>query len=211
MRRILPDLWETREFVVPGGPRTHAYLWTPPSGDNVLFYSPGDTGDFEALAELGGVARQYLSHQDEAGPVLRAVSEQFGSRLHAPAAEAGQIEAFAPIDVPLAERKVDDVGIEVIPTPGHSPGSTCYLVPGHGGRSYLFTGDTFLRYDDGLWRAGYIPGYSDEDGLRTALDTLAALRPDVVLSSAFLAGAGGFHRIERDRWPTYVDQAGAEL
>ncbi|MGW5385194.1 MBL fold metallo-hydrolase [Nocardia sp. NPDC003963] len=211
MRRILPDLWETGEFVVPGGPRTHAYLWTPPSGANILFYSPGNTADFDALAELGGVTRQYLSHQDEAGPMLRAVSDRFGSRLHAPAAEAERIEAFAPIDTALAERAVDDAGIEVLPTPGHSPGSTSYLVPGQGGLTYLFTGDTLLRYDDGVWRTGYIPGYSDKDGLHAALDIFATVQPDVVVSSAFLAGSAGFHRIDRGTWLSCLDQARSGL
>lgn len=211
VRRILPDLWETQAFVVPEGPRTHAYLWTPPSGRNILFYSPGTDEDFERLRELGGVARQYLSHQDEAGPMLRAVADRFGSRLYAPATEAAQISAFAPIDVPLSRRAVDDAGVEVIPTPGHSPGSTCYLVPGHNGLTYLFTGDTLLRYHDGVWRAGYVPGYSDKAGLRAALDTLATVQPDVVVSSAFVDGAEGFHRVDRGLWPACLAQARAEL
>ncbi|MGW0181211.1 MBL fold metallo-hydrolase [Nocardia sp. NPDC003345] len=211
MRQVFPDLWETREFVVPGGPRTHAYLWTPPTGGNILFYSPGDDRDFDALAQLGGVTRQYLSHQDEAGPMLRAVTGRFGSRLHAPAPEADAIGAFAPIDVPLDGRAVDDAGIDVIPTPGHSPGSTSYLVPGHGGRTYLFTGDTLLRYADDVWRTGYIPGYSDKEGLYAALDIFAGLTPDVVVSSAFVDGAAGVHRVEPGAWPTHLDQARAGL
>ncbi|ONM48502.1 MBL fold metallo-hydrolase [Nocardia donostiensis] len=211
MRRILPDLWETRAFVVPQGPRTHAYLWTPPSGRNILFYSPGNDEEFDQLHELGGVARQYLSHQDEAGPMLHALAERFGSRLHAPAAEAAQISSFAPIDVLLSERGVDDAGVEVVPTPGHSPGSTCYVVPGHDGLTYLFTGDTLLRYDDGVWRAGYVPGYSDKAGLRAALDTLATVQPDVVISSAFVEGAEGFHRMDRSLWQACLDQARTEL
>ncbi len=210
LRQVAPDLWETREFVVPDGPRTHAYLWTPPSGQNILFYSPGNDQDFDALAQLGGVARQYLSHQDEAGPMLRAVAGRFGSRLYAPAAEAAEIGAHAPIDTAISARGVDDADVEAIPTPGHTPGSTCYLVPGHGGRSYLFTGDTLLRYPDG-WRVGYIPGYSDKDGLHAALDTLATITPDVVVSSAFVAGAPGFHHIERGAWQSHLDEARAAL
>ncbi|MEU1985402.1 MBL fold metallo-hydrolase [Nocardia sp. NPDC019395] len=212
VRQLLPDLWETREFIVPNGPRTHSYLWTPPSGQNILFYSPGNDQDFAQLDRLGGVARQYLSHQDEAGPMLRAVADRFGNRLHAPAAEAGEIGSYTPIDTPLAERAVDDAGVEIIPTPGHSPGSTCYLVPGHGGLTYLFTGDTLLRYADGIWRAGYVPGYSDKDGLRTALDTLATVEPDVVISSAFVSGAAAFHRVDRTTtWRSILDQARSEL
>lgn len=210
LRQVMPDLWETREFVVPDGPRTHAYLWTPPAGQNVLFYSPGNDQDFDGLDRLGGVARQYLSHQDEAGPMLRAVTRRFGSRLYAPAAEAAEIEAHAPIDTAVAKRGVDDAGVEVIPTPGHTPGSTCYLVPGHNGRRYLFTGDTLLRYPDG-WRVGYIPGYSDKDGLLAALDILATVQPDLVVSSAFVAGAPGYHHVDRDAWRSLLDEARSAL
>lgn len=210
MHRIAPDLWETREFVVPGGPRSHAYLWTPTTGQNVLFYSPGNDQDFGHLEQLGGVTRQYLSHQDEAGPMLRAVAERFGSRLHAPAAEAATIGAHAPIDTAVSQRGVDDAGVAVIPTPGHSPGSTSYLVSGHDGRRYLFTGDTLLRYPEG-WRMGYIPGYSDKDGLLAAVDIYATVTPDLVVSSAFVAGAPGYHRIERGSWQAHLDEARATL
>ena len=210
MQQVTPDLWETREFIVPGGPRTHAYLWTPSSGQNILFYSPGSDQDFDRLEQLGGVARQYLSHQDEAGPMLRTVAGHFGSRLYAPAAEAAEIGAHAPIDTAVSERGVDDAGVEVIPTPGHTPGSTCYLVPGHNGRRYLFTGDTLLRYAEG-WRVGYIPGYSDKDGLFAALDTLATVQPDMVVSSAFVNGTPGYHHVDRDSWQSHLDEARAAL
>ena len=68
------------------GLTTHAYLWTRP-GRNVLFYSPATDADFDAIDELGGVDDQYLSHQDEAGPMLATIVDRFGSRLHAPATE----------------------------------------------------------------------------------------------------------------------------
>ncbi len=57
----------------------------------------------------------------------------------------------------MTGRYTDANGIEIIPTPGHSPGSVCYLVPGAEGR-YLFTGDTLVRTAEGGWWAGYIEG-----------------------------------------------------
>lgn len=143
--------------------------------------------------------------------MLRTIADRFGSRLHAPAAERAAIEKFAPIDVPLADRHIDDLGVEVVPTPGHSPGSTCYLVAGGDGLRYLFTGDTLLRDRDGRWRAGYIPGYSDPDRLRAALTTLAELPADVVISSACYSGAAGVHRIERTRWHEHLAEAAASI
>lgn len=63
---------------------------------------------------------------------------------------------------------MDGNGIEVIPTPGHTPGSTCYLVPGVNGQSYLFTGDTIMLGADDNWFAGYIPPISEAQPWPTA-------------------------------------------
>jgi hypothetical protein len=89
MRQIRPDLWETRADAPFPGLTTHAYLWTPsgagpggPAGPagNVLFYNTAGDDDLEEIARLGGVAHQYLSHQDEVAPML-ATYRQRGSRL----------------------------------------------------------------------------------------------------------------------------------
>lgn len=70
MRQIRADLWETRTDSPFPGLTTHAYLWTPDSGENVLFYSTGGDADFDDVHGLGGIVHQYLSHRDEAGPML---------------------------------------------------------------------------------------------------------------------------------------------
>ena len=185
LRQIRTDLWETREDSPFPGLTTHSYLWTGSAAGNVLFYSTLTDADFDAIDGLGGVAHQYLSHRDEAGPMLAQIARRFGARLHAPAVELVEIGQHAHIDVPIGSRHIDDNGIEVIPTPGHSPGSTSYLVPGADGKSYLFTGDTLFVADDGRWMAGYIAGISDAAPLAQSLEVLAALQPDVVISSAF--------------------------
>jgi hydroxyacylglutathione hydrolase len=209
LRRIADDLWETSPFVVPGGPQTHAYLWTPPSGQNVLFYSVGDDADLGALEERGGVAHQYLSHRDEAGPMLVALAERFGTRLHAPAGEARETARFREPDVLLTDPHVDGNGVEVVPTPGHSPASTCYVVHGIDDRTYLFTGDTLFTDRDGRWRPGFIPGISDARALAASIERLADLAPDVVLTSAF--SDRGAHEVDPAEWPTLVRSAGRLL
>ncbi|WP_241386637.1 MBL fold metallo-hydrolase [Rhodococcus sp. CH91] len=208
MRRVLPDVWETREDNPFPGLTTHAYLWT--GNGNVLFYSVAGDADFAELERLGGVTDQYLSHQDEAGPMLGRIAERFGSRLHAPAIESDRIGGHARIDVLLRNRHVDDNGVEIVPTPGHTPGSVCYLVPGSGGSRYLFTGDTLFTGASGRWRAGYIDGMSDARDLAGSLRLLATLNPDVVISSAF-AGESAVHRIDARQWPAHIEQALAGL
>lgn len=209
LRRIRADLYETATDSPFPGLTTHAYLWTRPTG-NVLFYSPASDAQFDAFAAAGGIAHQYLSHQDEAGPMLAALAARFGSRLHAPAVEAEQITRHAGIDVPVAGRGVDSVGVEVIPTPGHTPGSTSYLVSGSAGQTYLFTGDTLFPRGDGTWGTFVIPGIGDVDAMRSSLRLLATLTPDVVLASAF-AGDAGYQEMTGRQWSHHVERALGEL
>jgi hydroxyacylglutathione hydrolase len=202
MRQVLADVWETRTDSPFPGLTTHAYLWT---GSNALFYSTASDADFDALEELGGVADHYLSHRDEASPMLARIADRFGSRLHAPAAELLEIGQHAHVDVPMGSRHVDANGVEVIPTPGHSPGSTCYQLSGAEG-TYLFTGDTLILGENGAWWAGFIPGISDAEALASSLQLLATLDPDVVISSAF-QGEEAVHRVDKGRWRDHVEQA----
>jgi len=206
MRRVLADLWETRTDSPFPGLTTHAYLWT---GRNALFYSMASDADFDAVAQLGGVKDHYLSHRDEAGPMLKRIADRFGSRLHASSLELADVGKHAPVDIPFSDRHVDDNGVEVIPTPGHTPGSTCYLINGAEGK-YLFTGDTLYVSEHGAWTAGFLPGMSDADALASTLRLVATLEPDVVVSSAF-QGDSAVHRVDRSRWSELVEQALADL
>ncbi|MCZ4536257.1 MBL fold metallo-hydrolase [Gordonia terrae] len=204
MRRVFADLWETSSDNPFPGLTTHAYLWR--STRNVLFYSVASDSEFDELYRLGGIDEQYLSHQDEAGPLLAAIHGRFGTTLHAPAAEADRIGRYARIGVGLADRHTDGNGVEATPTPGHSPGSTSYLVHGADGDRYLFTGDTLYRSESGRWTAGYLPGISDPVQLAASLKLLATLAPDVVISSAY-AGESAVHRVDTSTWTAGVTEA----
>ena len=97
-----------------------------------------------------------------------------------------QIAEHGRVDVPLdAVRHVDVNDVEVLPTPGHSPGSTCYLVTGAGGDRYLFTGDTIFPAGDGTWSTFVVPGRGDAAAMRDSVKLLGTVEPDIVISSAF--------------------------
>jgi hydroxyacylglutathione hydrolase len=208
--QIRDDLFQTRTDSPFPGLTTHAYLWRRPNG-NVLFYSPATDADFDAIDDLGGVAAQYLSHLDEAGPNLARIADRFGARLHAPAAELDTIGRFATVDSPVESRRhVDANDVEVIPTPGHSVGSSCYLVTGADGTKYLFTGDTMFPAGDGTWATFLVPDRSDPVQLTASLEQLRAETPDIVISSAF-GGDTAIEAVDIRRWPEIVDQALASV
>lgn len=210
LTRIRDDLWQTRLDTPFPGLTTHAYLWHGPNG-NLLFYSPATDADFDAIDALGGVHAQYLSHLDEAGPNLARIGERFGRRLHAPAAEVDDIATHAPVDVPVqAVRSTDDNGVEVLPTPGHSPGSTSYLVTGVDGQKYLFTGDTIFPTGDGTWSTFLVPGRGDAAELRASVTLLGDVTPDLVIASAF-AGDVAFESVDNQRWSEILTAALASV
>lgn len=210
LTKINDDLYQTQMDSPFPGLTTHAYLWRRPAG-NVLFYSPAGDADFDAIDALGGVSAQYLSHLDEAGPNLARLAERFGRRLHAPAAELAEVSAHGSVDVPLEPvRHVDANDVEVLPTPGHSPGSTCYLVTGAGGDRYLFTGDTIFPAGDGTWSTFVVPGRGDAAAMRDSIKLLGTLRPDIVISSAF-AGETAIEAVDATRWSEIIDQALASV
>jgi hydroxyacylglutathione hydrolase len=210
LTQIRDDLYQTRMDSPFPGLTTHAYLWRRPAG-NVLFYSPAGDADFDAIDELGGVSSQYLSHLDEAGPNLARIAARFDRRLHAPAAELEVIAEHGHVDVPLeAVRHVDVNDVEVLPTPGHSSGSTCYLVTGAGGDRYLFTGDTIFPAGDGTWSTFVVPGRGDPAAMRDSVKLLGTVEPDIVISSAF-AGSTPIEAVDAARWSEIVDQALARM
>ncbi|MCC5883899.1 MAG: MBL fold metallo-hydrolase [Halomonas sp.] len=208
MRRVQPDIWETEVASPFAGLTVHAYLLTRDEG-NVLFYNTGHQHEIDKMAELGGVAYQYLSHQDELGQTLKTIHQRFGAKLGGHSAERDEFSRYRKPDI-LFERREIHLGIvEVIPTPGHSPGSTCFLVSSPHGKRYLFTGDTLYRGKKGDWHAGFIPGHNDEkdrEQLAESLRLLRKIEPDVVFGSAFV-GEVGYEEMAPGDWPGHVDGA----
>lgn len=204
MKQILPDLWQTEAENPAPGLYTHAYLLTRESG-NVLFYNTGHRQELARMAELGGVSYQYLSHQDELGDTLKLIRERFGAKLGGHRLEQAEFARFCAPDILFEKREVHLGNIEVIPTPGHTMGSTCFFVHSPHGR-YLFTGDTLTLSKNGTWEAGYIPGYSEREALAESLRLLRELEPDVVVCSGF-DGGSAYQAISSASWAGYVDRA----
>ena len=158
-------------------------------GGNLLIYGSTKVPD-------GDVWRQYLGHGHEAA----FVSPTGKAPVFVHAGDRAETEQQVPVRAAFSRRHALDDDFEVIPMPGHTPGSTAYLW--HSGEHrFLFTADTiFLR--DGDWRAAVL-GTSDRAAYLESLALLRELDFDVLVPwiaagpySAMTDGADARRRID---------------
>ncbi|HEX7481758.1 MAG TPA: MBL fold metallo-hydrolase [Polyangiales bacterium] len=137
-------------------------------GALVTHYHPDHVGGAMGLFQVpGGVAE------------LVGLVGKASARIHVNKHEAdGLIEITGVSESDLVRHEggdvveVGDVSIQLIHTPGHTPGSQCFLV-----RNQLVAGDTL--FIDGCGRVD-LPG-GDPEQMQQSLRTLAKLPSDVVL------------------------------
>lgn len=149
---------------------------------NVLIYSVGDLeADASAIDARGGVSRWYLNHGHEA---------MFGSAwvsapLFVHERDRDAVAERLHVRGTFSRRHTLDDDLEVIPTPGHTPGATAYLWD-TGELRLLFTGDT-IYLDEGEW-AGAVLASSDRKAYIDSLELLKGLDFDVLVPWAATAG-----------------------
>ena len=205
MRRLYPDLWQTAQQKQFSTLTVHAYLLDRPVG-NALFYNPRSSGDFAAVADLGGITHHYLSHCHEVGDGLPRVAERFDSKLCCHAGVEPYLANTMPADVYFVspDRELHAGGVEVIHTPGHTDNSVCYRYRSPHGRTYLFPGDT-LYLDHGEWATLVV----SQDGgnrrdLARSLALLRTLDVDVIICSVSI-GDMKIVEVTRPEWWRIID------
>jgi glyoxylase-like metal-dependent hydrolase (beta-lactamase superfamily II) len=157
---------------------------------------------------ISAASHQYLTHWHEAAPGLARIKEMFGSKLVCHRLAEPTVSKFGSVDITFETRDVHLSDIEVIPTPGHTPGSTCFCFKSPHGKTYLFAGDTIFP-SRGSWQAVVF-----EDGntseLRKSLAMMSDLEPDVVLCGASVADVP-FKAMSPAEWHAALVQASRSL
>jgi hypothetical protein len=158
MESIIPRLYASAPEPLGFGPslEIRAFLLQSKRG-NLLIYRAATLE--QDVADLGGIARQYLNHHHEASPACDWVASTFHAPLHVHEADARAVSEVCNVDETFSERHKLDEDFEIIPIPGHTSGATAFLWD-TGQHRALFTGDTvfFIR---GRWRAAVLDGVSD--------------------------------------------------
>jgi hypothetical protein len=140
----------------------------------LLERSAGDLLIYMTTTSSGAPWRQYLGHGHEAGFASAALK----APLFVHAADRAAVEREVPVRAAFTRRHTLDDDFEVIPIPGHTPGSTAYLWES-GDHRMLFTADTIMLRD-GEWRAAVLAS-SDRAAYLESLALLRELDFDVLV------------------------------
>ncbi|MBV9535087.1 MAG: MBL fold metallo-hydrolase [Solirubrobacterales bacterium] len=157
-----------------------AFLLERPTGNLIIYDAPGLAAAAGEIQARGGATRQLINHAHEA---------MFGSQGLDVGVFVGECDRnhTRPLQIAgtFSERQTLDDDLEVIPTPGHTPGTTTFLWDS-GSHRFLFTGDT-LWIEHGNWRATVL-GESDRAAYLHSLALLRELEFDVLVPWAATAG-----------------------
>jgi glyoxylase-like metal-dependent hydrolase (beta-lactamase superfamily II) len=183
METAIPGLYASAPEALPFAPSLdiRAFLLRRDRG-NVLVYSvTGLESEAAAIDDLGGIERQYLNHRHEA----MFASDWVTAPLFVHENERESVAEKTHVRGTFSRRHVLDDDFEVIPTPGHTSGTTAFLWDS-GEQRFLFTGDT-IYLDDGEWVAAVLPS-SDRDPYIESLELIRELDFDVLVPWAATGG-----------------------
>lgn len=169
-----------------------------PNG-NTLFATKADlTAFIPAINAAGPVRHLLLGDRHHGAAHTTGLARSLNCPIRCSAGEAKSLAKLGiTIGQPLAERREPiSADLEVVPTPGHTRGALSYLWT-HGGRRFLFIGDTIVPVDD-TWRVWVTR--PNRPLMRDTLAMLVALRVDVVLSNSFAASPVPWRPVAGPQW-----------
>jgi glyoxylase-like metal-dependent hydrolase (beta-lactamase superfamily II) len=187
METAIPGLYASAPHPLPFAPSLHirAFLLRRDPGNLLVYAAPTIQAHADAIETMGGISRQYLNHWHEAAFGGDRVATTFNAPLLCHVNERESVANHLPVDDTFSERAVLDGDFELIPTPGHTSGTTAYLWDS-GRHRLLFTSDT-IYLSDGEWRAAVLPGSSDRDLYTESLELIRELDFDVLVPWAATA------------------------
>jgi len=201
---IFPSLFLLRA-ANPAAKDRFTYLLRRRDG-NILLATKDDARAHAAdLDALGGVQHVLLGDRHHALPATVGFARRCGTVLAASGIEA---KALAASGVKVGrilefERHAFAPDLEILPTPGHTRGALSYLWT-HGGRRFLFIGDTLVPVDGG-WQYWVSP--RSRTLMLTTVNVLAGVKFDVILSNSFAASPTAWAEVDG----TYRRKMFAEL
>jgi glyoxylase-like metal-dependent hydrolase (beta-lactamase superfamily II) len=171
--------------------QVRSFILERPQGNAIVYNSPGLSEAMDEILALGDATRLLINHAHEA---------MYGTpRLDVPVfvheRDRAETARGLPVAGTFAHRQMIDDDLEVIPTPGHTPGTTSYLWDS-GRHRFLFTGAS-LWVEHGDWKA-VVLGDTDRAAFLDSLRLMSDLDFDVLVPWVAVKGEPSINVVTRD-------------
>tara|TARA_B100000678_G_scaffold204024_1_gene171808 strand:- start:22176 stop:22847 length:672 start_codon:yes stop_codon:yes gene_type:complete len=166
-----------------------SYLLERPRGNIIIYNSSGIDKVSTEIEKKGVPMGLFLNHHHEAmfGKPDMDLSIWINKKDE-PEADIPITNSF------LNEKKIGD-DLEIIPTPGHTPGTTSFLWD-NGAQRFLFPGDS-IWYQDGEWKA-VVLGDSDRSAYIKSLEVMEKLDFDFIIPWGVEEGSPAGYAISKE-------------
>ncbi len=171
--------------------QVRSFILERPEGNAIVYNAPGLREAADEIRALGATTHLLINHGHEV---------MYGApRLDVPVfvheRDRAETAGGLPVAGTFTGRRMIDDDLEVIPTPGHTPGTTSYLWD-NGTHRFLFTGDSlWVEYGD--WRAVVLGG-SDRAASLDSLRLISDLDFDVLVPWAAMKGEPSVNVVMHD-------------
>ncbi|OWU85365.1 hypothetical protein ATO6_08730 [Oceanicola sp. 22II-s10i] len=179
-----------------------AFLLERPQGNFIIYNAPGISAAADEIRGMGAPDRLLMNHHHEA---------MYGApRLDVPVwlheADASRVDLG--IAGTFSGRQMIGDDLEIIPTPGHTPGTTSFLWD-NGDHRLLFPGDS-LWVQGGEWKAVLL-GDSDRAAYLASLALLKEVEFDVLVPWGVESGEPYGYAVTREEAIANLDRIIARL
>jgi glyoxylase-like metal-dependent hydrolase (beta-lactamase superfamily II) len=176
VEQIYPGLYATTTAPLPflAGVVVRSFLLVREEGNVLVYNSPGIDDAAADLARLGAPTRLLINHWHEAMyPAPRLSVPVWVHR-----ADQGETARAFSVAGTFSERERIDDDLDILPTPGHTSGTTTFRW-NNGRQRFLFVGDTIWRHR-GRWQVVLL-GESDRADYLASLQVLLETDFDVLV------------------------------
>ncbi len=173
-----------------------SFLLERPQGNILIYNSPGINKASKAIKEMGDPNRLLVNHHHEA--MYGAPDFELPIWIHEndkPMADMGITDTFS-------SRHMINDDLEVIPTPGHTQGTTTFLWD-NGEQRFLFPGDA-IWVQGGQWKAVLL-GDSDRSAYLDSLALLKELDFDFIVPWGVEMGSPSGYAVSKDEGISIFD------
>ncbi len=208
MEEIYPFLFRTEPhgLFAFGSFKVSAYLLLRPEGNLLIYSSKKIENYFSFIEEKGGLKANFITHVHEASKYCNIVSDHFNVPFYSPELESEEISKSCRVDKTYKDHLQYDNTFEIVSTPGHTIGSSCFIWTAPDGKRILFTGDNL--YPTSLDICFFFALHkADIPQIIDSLRKIQEMEIDVVVPAGHSEDNLFFKEVNREEWISICDGA----